>query len=70
MDSRDDESDEGEVDPSIGGVNPAMDDYDEDSADVKTYECDDCGHRMQVEHQPETCPNCGGDMIDISVSRE
>ena len=51
-------------------VGASMDDYDAESADVKTYECDNCGHRMKAEHQPEVCPVCGGDMFDISVSRE
>ena len=51
-------------------VRASMDDYDAESADLKTYECDNCGHRVKAEHQPEVCPNCGGDMFDISVSRE
>ena len=41
-----------------------------DESDVKIYECSDCGHRMEADHQPEKCPKCGGDMLDISVSRE
>ncbi|WP_232687458.1 rubrerythrin-like domain-containing protein [Halobacterium zhouii] len=40
------------------------------NAGENTYECNDCGNRMKAEHQPEVCPKCGGDMIDISVSRE
>lgn len=34
------------------------------------YECGNCGYRMEAEHQPETCPECGGVMMDISVPRE
>lgn len=49
-----------------GGVKDA----DEEAADVKTYECDNCGHRMEADHQPVECPECGGDMIDLDVSRE
>ena len=37
---------------------------------LKTYECNDCGHRVRSEHQPGTCPNCGGEMSDISQPRE
>jgi rubrerythrin len=35
-----------------------------------TYECVECGHRVEADHRPETCPECGGEMRDISVSRE
>ena len=59
----DDDSDEEAV---HGGVTDA----DEERADVKTYECDECGHRVEADHQPVECPECGGDMIDLSVSRE
>lgn len=49
-------------------------DADPDSGDkegsLKTYECSDCSHRIEAEHQPVTCPECGGEMLDISVSRE
>lgn len=51
-------------------VESQMSDHDDESAAVKTYECSDCGTRVEAEHQPETCPECGGDTIDISVSRE
>lgn len=56
--------------PADESVDAVMDDFDDPSADVKTYECDDCGHRMEAEHQPGECPECGGEMVDISVSRE
>lgn len=35
-----------------------------------TYECQECGHRLEADHQPEACPECGGAMQDLSVSRE
>lgn len=41
----------------------------EESA-LKIYECSECGHRIETDHQPVTCPECGGEMIDISVARE
>lgn len=34
------------------------------------YECADCDHRVEAEHQPGECPECGGEMKDISVPRE
>lgn len=51
-------------------VEERMADLDDESAAVKTYECNDCGYRTKATHQPGECPNCGGDMVDISVSRE
>lgn len=35
-----------------------------------TYECLDCGHRVEEHHQPSQCEECGGEMLNISVSRE
>ncbi|MFD1512113.1 rubrerythrin-like domain-containing protein [Halomarina rubra] len=35
-----------------------------------TYECMDCGERVEAEHQPVACRNCGGEMRNISVSSE
>ena len=35
-----------------------------------TYECLDCGHRVEARHQPSECEECGGEMLNISVSRE
>ncbi|MGM0591655.1 MAG: rubrerythrin-like domain-containing protein [Halobacteriota archaeon] len=37
---------------------------------MKTYECHDCGNRLRAEHHPVTCDECGGPMLDISLSRE
>ena len=47
-----------------------MDEQNSQPTKINTYECDNCGHRMKAAHQPDICPVCGGDMIDISVSRE
>jgi rubrerythrin len=35
-----------------------------------TYECLECGNRIEADSRPESCPNCGGTMRDISVPRE
>jgi rubrerythrin len=35
-----------------------------------TYECGECTHRVEAAHQPEECPECSGEMIDLSVPRE
>jgi rubrerythrin len=43
---------------------------DPESGKQNTYECSQCGHRTKAAHQPEVCPKWGGDMIDLSVSRE
>lgn len=61
----DQESDEGDE-----TVDATERDRQEGTADTNIYECNECGNRVEAEHQPETCPECGGDMIDISVSRE
>lgn len=42
----------------------------DDDSSLNTYECTDCGHRIQAEHQRNTCPECDGEMTDISVPRE
>lgn len=34
------------------------------------YECAACGHRLEADHQPETCPECAGTMVDLGVPRE
>jgi rubrerythrin len=52
--------------PVSGGVA----DLDEEEAEERTYECDNCDYRMEASHQPGECPQCGGSMIDINVSRE
>lgn len=46
------------------------DDSDDEWADVKTYECEECGNRLTAEHQPGRCPECGGPVVDISIPRE
>ena len=63
MGERDDE-------PTDERVDPAPEDSDDASAETKIYECADCEYRLTAEHHPGECPNCGGEMIDISVSRE
>lgn len=35
-----------------------------------TYECVACGYRLKADSRPEACPECGGEMRDISVTRE
>lgn len=35
-----------------------------------TYECTDCGERVDSPHQPSMCADCGGEMQNISLSRE
>lgn len=37
---------------------------------VRVFECRDCSARMEAEHTPSACPECGGDLQDISVPRE
>ena len=34
------------------------------------YECTACAIRLRAEHQPAFCPDCGGQMADLSVPRE
>ncbi|RXK48542.1 rubrerythrin-like domain-containing protein [Halorientalis pallida] len=34
------------------------------------YECVSCRLRVQADSQPETCPECGCVMCDLSVPRE
>ena len=34
------------------------------------FECADCGERVRAEHSPGPCPNCGGVLLDVSVTRE
>jgi Zn finger protein HypA/HybF involved in hydrogenase expression len=41
-----------------------------DPPETRTFECLDCGERVEADHQPMTCPACGGDLRDISVPRE
>jgi len=35
-----------------------------------TYECMECGHRLEASHHPMECPNCEGEMLNISNPRE
>ena len=35
-----------------------------------TYECLECGNRVEAEHYPGECPDCGGEMQNISKPRE
>jgi signal-transduction protein with cAMP-binding, CBS, and nucleotidyltransferase domain len=35
-----------------------------------TYECVACGYRESAERHPETCPECGGRLRNLSVARE
>ena len=37
---------------------------------ANTYECEECGYRMHASEQPGTCPKCGSEMRNVSVSRE
>jgi len=52
------------------GIRPKTGDPYEDPGEKRTYECADCGYRTQADHQPQKCPECAGDMLDISVTRE
>lgn len=35
-----------------------------------TYECMNCGDRVEARHQPSECADCGGEMQNISITRE
>lgn len=37
---------------------------------VRTFECRDCSTRIEASHAPGECPECGGEVQDISVPRE
>ncbi len=37
---------------------------------VRVFECRECSARIEAEHSPGPCPECGGDLQDISVPRE
>jgi Zn finger protein HypA/HybF involved in hydrogenase expression len=41
-----------------------------DPPTTKTFECVDCGRRFEAERQPMLCPDCGGDLRDLSVPSE
>ena len=36
----------------------------------KTFECLDCSRRFEAVRQPMICPDCGGDLRDLSVPSE
>lgn len=38
--------------------------------DVSTYECDECGTRVESEAHQGQCPNCAGSVRNITVVRE
>jgi hypothetical protein len=40
-----------------------------DPPETRTFECVDCGHRLDDDHQPIGCPECDGDLQDLSVPR-
>lgn len=35
-----------------------------------TYECMECSYRTKADKRPGKCPECGGQMQNISISRE
>ena len=35
-----------------------------------TYECTEYGNRVEARHHPSECEECGGEMQNISISRE
>jgi rubrerythrin len=43
--------------------------YTQGSVQMNTYERLDCGHRVEGTCHPVACPECGGDLQDISVTR-
>jgi Zn finger protein HypA/HybF involved in hydrogenase expression len=36
----------------------------------RTFECLDCSRRFEATSQPMICPDCGGELRDISVPSE
>ncbi|MFC7175726.1 rubrerythrin-like domain-containing protein [Halosegnis marinus] len=38
--------------------------------DVSTYECYECGTRVESEAHQGTCPDCAGSVRNITVVRE
>lgn len=41
-----------------------------DPPSTRTFECLECGERVEADHQPVECEECGGELQDISVPRE
>jgi Zn finger protein HypA/HybF involved in hydrogenase expression len=37
---------------------------------MSTYECVECNARVEAAHHPPMCEVCGGEMQNISISRE
>ena len=35
-----------------------------------TYECVECGARTEAAHRPPMCDACGGELQNISITRE
>jgi len=44
-------------------VNRAINRTETDDAELRVYECDDCGRAFAREH--ESCPACGGDVSSV-----
>ena len=40
------------------------------TGEMATYECTDCGARMEAAHHPPMCEECGGEMQNISITRD
>lgn len=39
--------------------------------DDATFECVDCGHRVEAaDERPSSCPECGGNLQNVSVPRD
>ena len=53
---------------SEDSTRPKSDPYEDDSP--HTYECVDCEHRVEADSRPGDCPECGGEMRDISKPSE
>ena len=37
---------------------------------TNTYECTECGERLEAQSYPGTCPECGGELRNISKPSE
>lgn len=49
---------------------PRQDPYDAEEDRPHIYECVNCGERLELEERPGDCPECGGEMRNISQSSE
>ncbi|WP_224270521.1 rubrerythrin-like domain-containing protein [Haloprofundus salinisoli] len=36
---------------------------------TQTYECADCGRRLRTNAPPGHCSTCGGEMLNLSITR-